>query len=478
MRPLFIFAFVLNNLIAICQSNRQFQPIPVVDTIPTELYRQFKVKNEADKNAVSAKGKTGNYLKSLYDQRFTYQVSMFNQDLILMNDDITDFLIRIQDKIYRANPELAPETTIYPIRSATPNALSMGNGMLCFMLGLLSRLETEDQVAFVLCHELAHHHRKHTELKMTQLANGNYDKDLKKKIDAIMASPYNRYSKLKSLFSSLDISFSKHSRFAEYEADSIGLVFYLRTGYNPYAPLRVMQILDQADSAVHIDNIDFKGIFSFPDFPFKDSWLEYSKSEVWHAPLRAIDSDTASTHPDCKKRFDVLEAILHAENISDEEISKGISTAAIRQQASFEIIHSFYHFKQYGKALFNALTLSVQYPGNAYLHAMIGRCLYRLHQAQKNHILSKSLEFPDPRFPENYDRFLTFMHRLRLAELSGLAYNYMTTRPEADFSDEEFIYTLWLCSKLEGSKLDPEKIKFEYEAAFPRGKYSTEMRKQ
>ena len=215
MRPLFILAFVfLNHLEGICQSKPQFQPIPVVDTIPTELYCQFKIKNEADKKAVSAKGKTGNYLKSLYDQRFTYQVSMFNQDLILMNDDITDFLIRIQDKIYRANPELVPETTIYPIRSATPNALSMGNGTLYIMLGLLSRLETEDQVAFVLCHELAHHHRKHTEIKMTELANANYDKDLKKKIDAIMATPYNQYSKLRSLFSSLFVTeyFKKEKR--------------------------------------------------------------------------------------------------------------------------------------------------------------------------------------------------------------------------------------------------------------------------
>jgi Zn-dependent protease with chaperone function len=476
MRPLFIFAFVLNNLIAICQSNPQFQPIPVVDTIPAELYRQFKVKNEADKKAVSVKGKTGNYLKSLYDQRFTYQVSMFNQDLILMNDDLSQFLTTIQNKIYQTNPELAQETTIYPYRSETPNALSMGNGTLCFMLGLLSRLETEDQVAFVLCHELAHHHRKHIELKMTELADTNYDKELKKKIDAIMASPYNRYSRLKSLFSSLDISFSKHSRYAEYEADSVGLVYYLRTGYNPYAPLRVMQILDQADATIYTDNIDFKKVFSFPDFKFKDTWLEYRKSDVWHAPLRQTDSDTASTHPDCKKRLEVLKKLLHAENIGDDKMRMGIPTDPIRMQATLEIVHSQYHFKQYGKALFNALILSEKYPENTYLHAMIGKCLYSLYHAQKNHVLGKSLELPDPRFPENYDRFLTFVHKLRLSELAGLAYNYITTRPENDFNNEEFIHSLWLCSRLEGSKLDPEKVRAAYESLYPGGKYSREMK--
>jgi hypothetical protein len=94
---------------------------------------QLKTRNEADKKAVSASGKTATYLKSLYDQRFTYQVSMFNRDLILMNDDISDFLAAVQDKIYQANPDLVRETTIYPYRSETPNALSMGNGTLCFM---------------------------------------------------------------------------------------------------------------------------------------------------------------------------------------------------------------------------------------------------------------------------------------------------------------------------------------------------------
>jgi hypothetical protein len=382
----------------------------------------------------------------------------------------------VQNRIYKANPDLTPETTIYPYRSESVNAMSMGNGTLCFMLGLLSRLETEDQVAFVLCHEMAHHHRQHTERRMTELANANYDKELKKKIDAVMASPYNRYSKLKALFSSLDMSFSKHSRFAEYEADSVGLTYYLKTGYNPYAPLRVMQILDHADSAVYTKNIDFKKIFGARGFQFKDTWLDYKKSDVWHVPLSDTDSDTTRTHPDCKKRFAVLQRYLNAEGISDEEMRKGIPIGDIRANAAFEVIHSQYHFKQFGKALFNALALSESYPHDTWLHAMVGRCLYRLHQAQKNHVLGKSLELPDPRFAENYDRFLTFMHNLRLSELAGLMYHYVTSCPETDFSNEEFIYTLWLCSRLEGSKLDPYKIRDEYESMFPRGKYSAEMK--
>jgi Zn-dependent protease with chaperone function len=476
MRFVIIFFLCLNQQLGYAQLSRQYQPIPITDTIPADIYNSLKRQADADKAAVVLKGKTGTFLKSLYDKRLDYQVGMFNRDYILMNDHISDFLDQIQSKIYQANPDLAPETTIYPYRSEVPNALSMGNGTLCLMLGLLARLETEDQVAFVLCHELAHHHRRHTDKRMTELANANYDKELKKKIDAIMANPYNRYSQLKSLFNSLEMSFSKHSRFAEYEADSVGLVYYLRTGYNPLAPLRVMQILGQADRSNYTSNIDLKKVFNFPELPFKDSWLDYKKSEMWHAPPELSDSDTTSTHPNCDKRFATLKLLLGLDSISPEQIKAGKSIDELRMHATFEVINSQYHFRQYGKSLFNALALSELYPDNVFLHAMIGKNLYKIYQAQKNHELGKVLELPDPRFPENYDRFLTFMHKLRLAEIAGLAYNYVTTRPEAFYTNEEFIHALWLCSRFEFSKVDPEKVRMEYDALYPDGKYSKEMK--
>jgi hypothetical protein len=69
-------------------------------------------------------------------------------------------------------------------------------------------------------------------------------------------------------------------------------------------------------------------------------------------------------------------------------------------------------------------------------------------KARENHVLGKVLELPDPRFNENYDRFLTFFHRLRLSELENLAYNYVISQDEKYFSDEEFLYATWLCSRL------------------------------
>jgi hypothetical protein len=109
---------------------------------------------------------------------------------------------------------------------------------------------------------------------------------------------------------------------------------------------------------------------------------------------------------------------------------------------------------------------------------MIGQGLYQLYNHQKNHELAKVLALPDPRFEENYDRYLSFIHSLRLMELASLSYYYVSTKNEFYRDHEDFLYAFWLASRTEVSQEDPEKIKAEYIRKFPSGKYLTKMNVQ
>jgi Zn-dependent protease with chaperone function len=459
------------------QFEKSYKPLPFQDTIPSNLHETLKQRLKADKETVMAKGKVGSYMKTLYEQRTDYLVKTFNEDYFMVEDNLAKYLQSVLNKIYDANPQLPRETNVYPYRSSSPNAISFGEGTLGIMLGLIERIESEDVLAFVLCHELAHYHTGHTAKKIEQLADLNYDRVLKKQIDAIMSNPYGRYTKLKNLFNSLDLSISKHSRETEFEADSIGLSYFLKTTYNRAAPLRCMQILSSADSNTFKRNIDFKKYFSFREFPFKESWIDYQPSDVWHALPEHAGSDTAQTHPNCDKRFFALKRQLRLTDSSPSVIRKGKLIPSVADQASFEIVSTLYHYRQYGKAMFHAIVLAEKFPGNAYAHAMICKSLYQLYRAQKNHEFGKVMELPDPRFEENYNRFLSFIHKLRLFEMANLAYHYAATRPEPFYSDEEFLHALWMCSKLEVSKVDPEKVRIDYEALYPKGRYISEMKK-
>lgn len=195
---------------------------------------------------------------------------------------------------------------------------------------------------------------------------------------------------------------------------------------------------------------------------------------MWHAPLK--ESDTARTHPQCLQRFDALQRQLSRNDKLVTDLRQGKTIEDFRFKSALEIVHSDYHFKKYGKALFRALVLSETYPDNMYLQAIIAKSLYQLFQAQKNHQLASVLELPDPRYEENYDRFLTFVHKLRLTEIAILAYQYIITRPENFYTDEEILHALWLCSKLSLSKVDPESVRLDYETLHPKGKYNKEMK--
>ena len=479
MKSLFlVMVFSVTALFAFAQYPKTFKPSPLLDTIPVEVHERLTQRLIVDKARVTAKGKQGDYIKSLYDHRFEYVVDGFNEDYFIADHPLTSMLRRIADRIYDANPTLARELTVYTYRSGVPNAVSFGEGTIAIMLGLIERLETEDQVAFILCHEFAHYYAQHAERNFAEMAALNYDKELKRKISEIKRGPYGTYGKLKALFNSLDLSLSRHNRRSEMEADSLGLVYYLRTGYERQAPLRVMQILQGADKGLYSDNIDFRKHFSFEAFPFKESWIAYEKSNIIYASLNDDQTDTLKTHPNTRKRFERLRLQLGITELDSAALKHGKPITALSELASFEVISSYYHFKQYGKALFYSLLLTEIFPSDPYPRAIVAKSLYQLHKSQKEHNLDEVLELPDPRFDENYNRFLHFVNNLRLHELANLAYEYVTHQPADFYSDEEFIHALWQCSRFQFSKMDDEKVGAEYERLFPNGKYLSEMKNQ
>lgn len=457
------------------QWQHNFTPSVYQDTITQNLLDTLKARNLRCKSNLTGSRQAMAFARELYDQRYEYLVKTFNNDYFMVATDLTAYLQRVTERIYRTNPHLTVSATVYPYRSSVPNAVSFGDGTIAFMLGLLERLENEDQVAFVICHELAHLHADHTNKKVQQLAALNFDKDLKKKLMEIRASEFNRYSRMKALMKEMGISMGSHSREHELEADSIGLTFFIRAGYNPASAIRCMEILDSVDVTQDKRMPELRKTFQTTHYAFKDSWLTYKQSTVWHKPLTSEEDDTLKTHPDCQRRIRNMQAFFKANGVvvGHDQMSEAYHT--VRESARFDLADTEYHFKNYGKSLFRALMLLQDYPDNVYAHALVGRSLYRLYESQKNHELGKVLELPDGRFPENYDRVLSFIHTLRLGELGSLTYYYMVSRPESYFDDENFLYTLWLCSGLPPSQVDRDRVKEDYIRKFPNGRYRKQM---
>lgn len=455
------------------QLDKNYIAAPIQDTIPTNILTRFKAKLERDKSGIpETRSNVKGFAQELYDKRCEYVIENFNSDYFIVDTEFTPYLQKILNHIYLSNPRLPSEASVFAYRSEIPNAMSFGEGTIGFTLGLLSKLETEDQIAFVLCHELAHYQARHSDTKLMEFATLNYDKDIRKKLRAIKRSEYGSFTKFKEIANSLHLSMAKHSRDKEFEADSIALLLYVNTQYDLHEPLRALALLDSADVNPFQENIDLKKYFAFAEYPFKDHWLTYEQAVNLHQTSE--ENDSLQTHPQCKARM-----LATARQLSSFKKTGSKHVIAhknlMREKSYFEIIESAYHFRSYGRALFNALLIANRYPQNIYTHAMIGKCLFQLYVHQKNHELGKVLVLPDPRFDDNYNRFLTFIHSLRLMELASLSYHYIAAKKNFYNADEEFLYAYWLCSTTEVSKDSPREIQSRYLIQFPKGKYAARM---
>jgi len=458
------------------QLEKEFIPSPFLDTIPPVLKGILTKKVEADKAKLrQERNKISDYAGELLDDRMEMVVDYFNKDYFIMESNLAKYLASIQARITQANPGLPDSLFVLPFRSPSANAVNFGNGFIGYMLGLLARSQNEDQVAFVICHEIAHSVARHSENSILSYARLNYDKDLKKQINQVKRSEYLQYSRLKEIMKNLKLSMNRHSREHEFEADSLALIFYLRAGYRPEGSLETMDVLDGADSSLYKNAIDLRKHFTFRDFPFKDSWLSYTAPTAWIRSSGDAELDTSRTHPDCMLRKESLRRQLLRKGIAVDPHSRG-TTSVVHQVARFEVVESAIHFKKYGLSLYMALQLLREYPSNAYLHGQVVNSLFQIYLSQKAHELGKVVELPDSRFGDPYNRFLTFIHQLRLSELSFLAYHYAIAQDEATFANEHFLYSLWLVSQLEVSQLDPVTVKEDYVSRFPDGRYLPQMK--
>lgn len=119
------------------------------------------------------------------------------------------------------------------------NAFAMPGGQIFITMGLLQRLESEDQIAGVLSHEIGHVVGRHS---AEQLAKQDLTQGLVGAAGVIggdMSSA--QYAQMIGNMVNM-----KYGREDELESDELGVRFMVQSGYNPEALIRVMEILNEA----------------------------------------------------------------------------------------------------------------------------------------------------------------------------------------------------------------------------------------
>ena len=279
--------------------------------------------------------------------------------MVLYNDSISLYVQSIAKEILKEDIGLYKELRFYTLKDASANAFTTDNGIIFVTTGLLARLKSEAQLAFILCHEMSHYilkHGKNNYVKRQKLINGEIRGGL------------SMLEKVHTLF-----GFSKQ---AEYQADEKGLELFLKTKYNKEAAISSFEILKKSDEPLGEHTFDFKSLEStyyiFPEKLFIET-LKEKKEE---------DDDSFHTHPSATKRQFVIEDILEDENLAGQDfILSETRFYEIQYIAQMEMLLTQVNFGEYVEALHNSNYLKTIYPSNNFVRNIHSYCLYSLTKA-------------------------------------------------------------------------------------------------
>jgi hypothetical protein len=268
---------------------------------------------------------------------------LLHSGLIVYGDPATKYVEKVAHNLLANHPELKSELQFFVLKSNVSNALSTDQGVIFVTLGLLSQLENEAQLAYVLAHEISHFQENHVEKSYTEKVT--YDKTVGYDLRIEMLST--------------------HSKDQELEADKLGIELYNKAGYKKSELLSAFDVM----------------MYSYLPFDEEPLPLDYFNNQYIKIPVNlfpeAINKiqvdedydDSKSSHPNIRKRKEAVKGALADYPNWGESIfladEKEFNT--VRNIARFESLRLDVLYSHFGDALYSVFLLEKEYPGNLFV---------------------------------------------------------------------------------------------------------------
>ena len=173
-----------------------------------------------------------------------YERAIQRSALLVKDEQLSDYVKAAACRVAR---DYCPDLRIYVIRNPSFNASMTANGVMVIWTGLLVRVSSEDELAAVLGHELAHYTQLHTldrlrRIKKNMAAGSVFDLGLILLTGASV--PVGQFAAIASLMA--------FSRDQEEEADLLGAQFMAQSDYDPHAAAKVWEMIVEEDESAAV----------------------------------------------------------------------------------------------------------------------------------------------------------------------------------------------------------------------------------
>lgn len=376
MHKLLFVLFSLCSLLSYSQDFKNYDNLRSQGKIPLDLLTSSNEKyekslgkeiSENDKRK-TRKSKEKFLLISSYELR-----EMLFSGKVMFNDTLSRYVNSVSNELLKNEPELKKKIRFYIYKSSVANGFATNDGMIFITLGMLSQIETEAQLAFILAHEIAHYKLKHN-------INGYVKKE------EIAQEKGFRGSSSEDI----DLKKNQYSRELETEADANGLKLFLNSDYSTEGIERVFDILKY--SYLPFDDVEFDktlyqdNYYKFPD----DYWVE----ELNPIATEQEYNEKKSSHPSPDRRKSKIKSRISASTDDSQKSKHLVLDKAyflyMRNVARFEVAKVLLYEEDYATCIYHTFLLSKEFNNNAYLNEMQTLAFYYLFKSTVDSEFSKS----------------------------------------------------------------------------------------
>ena len=194
---------------------------------------------------------------------------------IYKDADKTAYLRQVGNRLVTGLENPLFEYQFHLVQDPSPNAFALPGGYLYVTTGLIPILESEDELACILGHEIVHSNNRHS---VKQLKKSIFPKMLEIPGNLIgVISP-----NLGTLFNapietSNSLLFASYGRSAETEADEEGIQLAAKAGYNPNA---MISSLARLSKTVEVATQQEERKSYFNDHPYTPDRIEAIQSQI------------------------------------------------------------------------------------------------------------------------------------------------------------------------------------------------------
>lgn len=352
-------------------------------------------------------------LKAREKEKINAELSILASEKIILSGDVYNWVRGVFKKIVAANPGIPASTELVLYESSEFNAFTMGSNVVFVNSGLLADIHNEDELALVLSHEIAHNSLQHIQQTLIAGVLSTTNESLKQELENAAKQDYGNVSALNRVMAPRIMASREISRNNEFDADSLGAVYFMNTGFNLERAVAIFSIMDyysgKGDHPLTCINV----------LPEESKELFLTKDRLYKrtSSLGVIETDSEDlvpylmTHPYDVDRFKIL-AKNHALTGDFEDYAPVLDSAFLQQRKSVlsYATDQMLETQNWSKAFYKELNaVNVLSETDRYRLAAMFSCLSFLKERR---LSGKYLSRQNPKQPEDFDRLCAILNAL------------------------------------------------------------------